>query len=236
MKWQEKRTTDLMIYLRKRRALSAAILANAIIIILSVLYGLFHQDLLFAFNEKGFATQFSGLQLLGCSLVSLLHFLRVLSRRKGNMFDALFWLTLAVGFIYLSLDEIFMYHEKLDKYIHSVLAIKETPWSDRIDDLLVGIYVGIASGLIALSAKLKSFHLETKKIFAKALLIAAIMVLFDVITNGPELLNWLLGSMGNHVKLLLSIAEECLKLVSGGLLLGGLILNAQLLGKSLRDN
>ena len=74
-----------------------------------------------------------------------------------------FWLILVAGFVCLAFDEIFMYHERFDKYLHFALSIRETPWTDRIDDLLVGLYVALASLLVILSAKVQSFSEAAKK-------------------------------------------------------------------------
>jgi len=49
-----------------------------------------------------------------------------------------------VGFSFLALDEILSLHENMDKLIHAIFRMKETPWTDHIDDLIVLAYGVVA--------------------------------------------------------------------------------------------
>lgn len=55
------------------------------------------------------------------------------------------WAIIASGFLFLAADEVLRIHENLDQLIHYVFGLKETNLTDRIDDLIVGMYglVGI---------------------------------------------------------------------------------------------
>lgn len=197
----------------------------------SIINGLLNGDPQYSFDEGDFVTEVSGWQLALCAVVGSINFSFFLAwKKKLFSLDSLFWLILVAGFVYLAFDEIFMYHERFDKYLHFALSIRETPWTDRIDDLLVGLYVALASLVMILSVKVQSFSEAAKKIFIRALFLAAGMVALDIITNGAEFTDWLFGpALGEFMRVWLSVAEECLKLLASALLLVGLIFNCRFL-------
>ena len=47
------------------------------------------------------------------------------------------WIILSCGCAFLAMDDKFIYHENLDKAIHSLFKWQETKLSDRIDDIIV---------------------------------------------------------------------------------------------------
>ena len=53
---------------------------------------------------------------------------------------------MGAGFVFLAADDAFLIHENLDFKIHAALGIETTTWTDRIDDILIGVYgvVGLA--------------------------------------------------------------------------------------------
>lgn len=96
------------------------------------------------------------------------------------------YLLFTVGFAYLGLDEVLSLHENIDKLIHHILLIKETPMTDHIDDVIVLVY-----GLIAL-VFIKDFIREFKKRpFMIPMLICGFIMFFamfglDYVTNSKE--------------------------------------------------
>ncbi len=208
---------------------------NVFVIGGSIVNGLLNGDPQYSFDEGDFVTEVSGWQLALCAVAGSINFSFFLAwTKKLFSLDSLFWLILVAGFVYLSFDEIFMYHERLDKYLHFVLSIRETPWTDRIDDLLVGLYVSLASLLVVLSARVQSFSEASKRIFIRALFVAAGMVALDIVTNGAEFTDWLFGPvLGEFMRVWLSVIEECFKLIASALLLLGLISNCRFLREKL---
>ena len=170
------------------------VLANAAVIGAAFLIGVWGGKPGLAFKEGELVTYFSTLQLGMCAVASGLNFYSVyLPARKWSR-DSVFWLVLGGGFAFGSLDDFFMFHERMDKLIHEVLSLQQTPWTDRFDDLIVGLYVGLGAWLVLMSAKAESFLQRPKRLFAQGLMLAVVMVGLDLLTNGREFMTCLLGS------------------------------------------
>ena len=54
------------------------------------------------------------------------------------------------------MDDRFMFHENLDKGIHALFQWEETKLSDRLDDIIVGIYR--LAGIIFVTANRRYFN------------------------------------------------------------------------------
>ena len=200
---------------------------NGLILLIAVFYGVSVGKPGAAFSEAGIVTYASGWQLYLCSFLCLLNgYFAFGCRRKLLSKDSLFWLVSMLGFMYLAFDEFFMYHESIDRYIHQVLALNETPLTDRLDDLLVGIYVGAAGLVVWGASRVRSFSAQAKRMFSIGLLVAVVMVILDVMTNGPELMHWMFGvGLGNWLKTWLSVLEDALKLCIVFAFVNGLLIN-----------
>lgn len=101
---------------------------------------------------------------------------------------AAIWLLMAAGFVFLGLDDLLRFHELLDRAIHSVLAIAETPWTDALDDLFVAAY--FVAGLVILwryRDELVSFGPSLRPILL-GLAVTALMIVADVMTNRIDFL------------------------------------------------
>ena len=207
------------------------ILANVVVISCALSVGVSSGEPGLAFKEHALATHFSVLQLGMCALASGLSLCFVLfSSTKKGLWECLFWVALVAGFAFAALDELFMYHERLDKTIHALLSIKQTPWTDRFDDLIVGLYVGLGTWLVLMSSKIDSFLDQSKYLFVRGFTVAFIMVGLDLLTNGRDFMAWLFGQdLGLFLRTWLSILEDCLKLVAVAIFLIGLAQNADLL-------
>jgi len=98
----------------------------------------------------------------------------------------------AVGFLFLGLDDVLSLHENMDRLIHFILRIKETPWTDHIDDFILLLY-----GVIALFF-IKDFIKEFRKhpymvgLIAVGLFAFFIVFFLDFLTNNIETLSALL--------------------------------------------
>ena len=216
--------------IRSKRFPVAVILTNAVVIGGALTIGVLSGKPGLAFKEGELVTYFSTLQLGMCAVASGLNFYLVFSSAKKWSWESIFWIVIAGGFLFGALDEFFMFHERIDKAIHKLLSLQQTPWTDRFDDLIVGLYVGLGAWLIFASARVESFLDQPRRLFAKGLAIAVVMVSLDLLTNGRDFMMWLFGqNLGLFLRTWLSILEDCLKLVAVALFLIGLAQNADLL-------
>ena len=211
------------------------ICANALIIVIALLIGALSGKPGLAFKEGELVTYFSSLQLGMCSVVSGLNFFPVFLSEKKWSRECLFWAVLVGGFAFGALDELLMFHERIDKGIHSILSLKQNAWTDRFDDLIVGLYVGLGAWFILVVAKVESFLGRPKRLVVGGLAVAVVMVGLDLLTNGRAFVTWLFGpELGIFLRIWLSILEDCLKLVAVAMFLIGLVQNADLLSSSSR--
>lgn len=141
------------------------------------------------FAEIRLVTIYSFLQLLATAYISFLTCKSLGSesslRWRENPSVRPFLLS-AIGFLYLGFDEILSLHENIDKLIHHILFLKETPWTDHLDDFIL-----LAYGLVALYF-IKDFIREFKRhLFMVHLIIGGFLLFFvmfclDFVTNSIE--------------------------------------------------
>ena len=161
------------------------------------------------FEEKGFVTVVSTVQLL---------VLAALAWRTYRWRTHVVWLLAAAGFVFLAADEALRIHEGIDKLVHSLFNIQETGLSDRLDDLIMGFY-----GLVAV-AVLVAFRDELRRCRARTGLLAwgflavLVMVALDALTNRNDVLALLVGPGRAEVWAeSLGLVEDSLKLVAQAL-------------------
>jgi len=184
---------------------------NLMAILLALIWGYIKGELSVKFEEHGFITTFSSLQLLACSVPCTLIYIK----RKQFI-----WLIIAIGFVFLALDEKFLIHENLDFWIHQVLNMTETTMTDRIDDFLILLY-----GLVGLSLliwKRKEF-LNDKNgliLLSFGFLLMVISVVFDTITNDNTMgLRHILNGSTDMIYHVGIVSEESFKIISEAFLL-----------------
>lgn len=176
------------------------------------------------FGEEGFITDLSFFQLLVISgLAGIIFIMRIFrSGWKGWKAPFFVWLFIAIGFIYLALDEVWMIHENMDFSFHRFFNIRETGITDRIDDIIIGFY-----GLIGLMV-LYFYRKELKKYReVLPLLIVGFILLFstvvlDILTNRMDILIKLISNIHLVIKLhsWLSAIEEIFKIIAEGVFIG----------------
>lgn len=125
------------------------------------------------------------------------------------------WAIIALAFLFLFCDEMFGIHEALDRFIHWGFNIKETPLTDRLDGILIGVYglVGIAS-LHYYREELKNY------IVIYPFLLIGFVLLFASV--GLDILaeqNDIIHNIVVHEQL--SVIEESFKVLSEGIFLVG---------------
>jgi hypothetical protein len=93
------------------------------------------------FRERRIGTYYSGALLVTSAAVAA-----ALARRDGPASSRRFWTVAALGFVYLTLDEVLTIHEEADRWAHAALGWDPKHWlTDHLDDAIVAVY-----GLVAL--------------------------------------------------------------------------------------
>jgi len=165
--------------------ISLAVFAAVLVLLISWNTGPFF----YHFSEWRLITLYSFFQLLATAFVCFLACKAFepkpsINWRKNASIRP--FLLFAIGFAFLGLDEMLSLHENIDKLIHHIFFIKETPLSDHIDDVIVLIY-----GLVALIF-IKDFIREFKKRpFMIPMLVCGFIMFFvmfslDYATNSVE--------------------------------------------------
>lgn len=169
------------------------------------------------FSEDGYITTISVIQLLAISWLALrIH----LSPKKATASSL--WLVIAFGFFFLAADELFQIHENLDVLIHQLLHLQETAVTDRIDDLLVGLY-GVV-GLVVLIAHPIAFgqYKQSFPYFILGFILFFTMVILDMLTNRDDILLMLLGEKWGQIGTTwLSLIEDGLKILAESFFISG---------------
>lgn len=138
------------------------------------------------FVEGGLITVVSTAQIAAAAaLCAWLYQQRRGWARRGARGSAmpLVWLLAAGALITIALDEAASLHEQIDHAVHRWLGLRETPWTDRIDDAIVAAY-----GFAAMTA-LWIGRCEFKRVQAARPLLKIGLILFflmaamDMATN-----------------------------------------------------
>jgi hypothetical protein len=94
------------------------------------------------FRERRIGTYYSGLLLVASGGVAA-----ALARRAGPASSRRFWTVAALGFVYLTLDEVLTIHEEVDRWTHATMGWDPKHWlTDHLDDAIVAVY-----GLVAIT-------------------------------------------------------------------------------------
>jgi hypothetical protein len=178
------------------------------------------------FAEGSFITIASSLQLLLISgLCLLIYQIRSDHARTWLRGSHVLWALGAIGMAALVFDEAVGLHESADRQIHQAFALRESPWTDRIDDVIILGY-GLAAGAAAWVCRRELVQLRGVArffIFSSALFLA--MVAADLLTNSYSTDQTMLSKHEN-LQLLASWAnalEDTIKLCTEGSLVAALI-------------
>ena len=187
---------------------------NSLAIIVAVILGGDNPRLLF--KEHSFITWFSFLQLLTSSFITWrLYIGRRTNTKFWNLSQSYFiWAIISVGFIFLSIDEIALIHENLDKLIHFVLSMEETGITDRIDDVIVGLY-GIAGiGVLYYYRKEFGYYPYFKILISIGFIFMFSKVFIDFLHNRNDILPHILNeSTLKLIKPWLEVTEGSCKIL-----------------------
>lgn len=196
------------------------LLFEFIAVIVAVIYGKSAGDIEKPFQEGGFLTGFSFIQLLAVSgytwgifrLHEVSFNLRVFKAKH------VVWLFISVGFLFLAFDELFEIHENMDYLIHEVFKLRETGFTDRIDDLIILVYALTGMFVIYNYRDGLKRYVSALPYLKWAFTFLYIMILLDMISNRNDIVYFLIkdGSLADTVGKWLRITEDGFKLIAEG--------------------
>ena len=198
-------------YWTSRRLIVTVLVLNAIMILL----GYFSDNIFKHYKEYMAGTYISVILLL---LLGITNF-RIYLVRRAHMI----WLLMAVGFVFLAYDDLFKFHEGLDRDIHRFFGMKQTPLSDRLDDFIIGAYAIFGAGALFLSRIEIIRYSRLFRYLAVGFAIVAVSVVLDAVTNDRAVLEWvgLSDTMVSTFKKILGTFEEVCKLTAESIFLAG---------------
>ena len=128
------------------------------------------------------------------------------------------WALAAVGFVILALDEKLMWHERFDFFVHEFFAIEETAVTDRIDDVIIGIYGLIGIVAIYLFRREIGQYSQVNLLLVLGIVLLFTTVLLDILVNRYDIIPALLGegSFARHLYRWGGVLEESIKLTAEG--------------------
>ena len=135
---------------------------------------------------------------------------------------AFVWLLIALGFLFLALDEVARIHESLDRFVHRVLQLQETGLTDRLDDAIVLGYGFIgASVLYVYRCELVQYRAALSLVMCGFVLFVLMGVL-DALVNRPDVFLFMgIGQEGSEsLGKWLGGVEEGLKILAEAAFLG----------------
>ncbi len=193
---------------KKHLLLIILLFLDTALIFLAVHFGAAARNPLIFFEEGQFITWLSALQLAAVAFYSFRIFTSRCQEYQQLCWGspAVIWFLVALGFIFLTGDELLQLHEKTDAMIHRVLAMKETRISDRIDDVIVGVYLLIGAALLYRYRREMLRCMRIYPFMVTGFALSIIMVFLDMYTNlAPG--DWISPTIYR-----LSIVEDSLKI------------------------
>ncbi len=190
------------------------LLCNSLVVSAALVVCIYIGDRQYSFGEKGLVTILSIFQLLVISWLSfkILQARGVMQRCSFWRDSSAVWGIISFCFLFLAADEFFQIHENTDHLIHYVFNIQETGLTDRIDDILIGIYGLTGIGvLIAYRDELKTFR-EALPLFTCGFVLLFISVILDALTNRNDILPVFVNhDLAAVLNLWFSVTEDALK-------------------------
>ena len=126
-------------------------------------------------GEGDLLTYVSVVLLLLVSAAALGHVFRV------GGWERWLWVLIGGGFIYLTLDEYYLFHERLDWWMHRTFDIKETDLSDELDGAIVLLYGVIALGVIVMFRNIMRRYRGSLTLLAVAFTFLLLMIIVDLL-------------------------------------------------------
>ncbi len=198
-----------------RKVLLTALSINLVFILIGVF--IVKSPMQYFGTEASVVTWLSFFQLLTIAYFSWKTY------KLRNTKSAILWGLIALGFLFLSIDEVARLHENMDSFIHKrMFHMKETALSDRIDDLIIGVYALFGIGtMYFFRDELKKYY-KVVPYFVVGFIFIFSMVIVELITNRFDVLPYFIPShsLAKSLYKLGKIVEESLKLFAEGILIG----------------
>jgi hypothetical protein len=213
-------------------AITTILVANLLIVAVAVLLGLMTNGKPSRyFGEGRFTTAISCVQLLAVAFFSIRMFLkrRSVTPKGRPMSGAGVWALIAMGFVFLAADEVFQIHERLDDMIHGALALRETPWTDRLDDAIIALYGTIGVAVLWLFRNEISSFREIRRPLWGGFFCLSLSVICDTVSNEDHFLVWLCGNVvtANQLNAWVSVGDGACTLLGEGFFLAAFYLSHQ---------
>jgi hypothetical protein len=106
------------------------------------------------------------------------------------------WALIGGGFVYLTADDAFKLHERLDHFITRSLHLVPSGWTDRIDDAIIGVYGLIGLGVLFYFRREVLRFRPMLRPLAVGMVFSALCILCDTLSNRPDFFQWLTGNAG----------------------------------------
>ena len=196
-----------------RHFLLTLLLFDIVLLVGAVLHGYYdhHHHVLYHFKEGRLITFLSSFHLVAIALLSWIIYESERSEKNvdSKKNQSFIWLLIAMGFLFLAFDEVMKIHESIDFFVHDVFSIKETALSDRLDDLLVLLYVLVGAGLLYANRQtLLRFLPFVKSSMITGFILVGVMIVLDALTNRHDLIT------NDALHDLFSILEEVAKILA----------------------
>ncbi len=168
----------------------------------------------------------SGAHLIAASVVAFLVFQTRKASDTGDKHirrSFCLWFFIALGFAYLTVDELAQIHEALDHLIHHVFHIRQNHWSDRLDDLIVLLY-GVGGILLLYGYRLEWTRFQGfRRYLVAGFAIFLAMVGVDIITDRPDIVSMFIHGKSHYTPVMkwLAAVEEGLKILGEVFFLAG---------------
>ncbi|WP_420862746.1 hypothetical protein [Algirhabdus cladophorae] len=200
-------------YWSSRRVIGTVFVLNAIMVLLGYLAG--HLSKHYSENMAG--TYISGILLILLGVISF----RIYRNRPGH----LIWLIMAAGFMFLAYDDLFKFHEGLDKDIHKFFNITETSLTDRIDDIIIAIYAFLGVATLYFYRAEITRHPVLFAYLGIGFAVVGLSVILDIVTNDAAILQWagIPDTILPGIKKSLGTLEEVAKLMAEAIFLAGFL-------------
>jgi hypothetical protein len=213
-----------------RRAITITVSANLTIIALAITLGLIPAGKPGRyFGEGRFTTVISCVQLLVTAFFSSrIFFARQAHAAKlASISAAWVWVVIAAGFVFLAADDAFQIHERLDHTIHRTLDMQETPWTDRLDDVIIALYGLIGLVILWLCRQEICYFSQIWRPLGGGFLCLFVSVVCDTISNDEEFLGWLFGNIATAKTLRswISVGDGAFTLLAEGFFLAAFYLS-----------
>jgi hypothetical protein len=204
----------------------SVLLAESIMISTAISAGYSDGDLTKFFEESGWITSVSYIQLLLLSAFSFaIYFVRTRNDSRRSFAGVhMIWVLIGCGFIYLAFDERFMWHERLDFYVHDFFNIEETSLTDRLDDIIIGIscLIGLVTAYICRKEVFR--YSDAKNLLIWGFIFIGGMTVFDIVSNRYDVIPFIFGddSIGKTLHTAALLLDDSFKLLAEGFFISAL--------------